>query len=144
VVIRLVRQSDAEAVLQLLRQLWPERHVDQAGVSAAIERYVTDPQYWIYGYEVEGVLRGLATVSFRWALFHGGEVAILEDLVVDEGFRGQGIGTALVDFVEGRVVEEGRARVVEVNSDLHRGAAHDFWEKRGYSRLAYQYRKVLV
>jgi GNAT superfamily N-acetyltransferase len=143
-VIRLVQQSDTADVLQLLRQLWPEKHVDEAGVGASIERYVTDPQYWIYGYEVEGVLRGLVTVSFRWTLFHGGQVAIVEDVVVDEGFRGQGIGTALVDFVEGRLVEDGRARVVEVNSDLQRVAAHDFWEKHGYSRLAYQFRKVVV
>jgi GNAT superfamily N-acetyltransferase len=142
--MRPVRQSDAAEVLQLLGQLWPEKHVDEAAVGATIGRYVREPQYWIYGYEVESVLRGLATVSLRWTLFHGGQVAILEDLVVDEGFRGQGIGTALLDFVEGRIVEEGRASVVEVNSDLHRDAAHDFWEKHGYSRLAYQSRKILA
>lgn len=142
--IRLVGQRDTADVLRLLRQLWPDRQIDEAGVSTTIERYETDPGYWIYGYEVEGVLRGLATVSFRWTLFHAGQVAIIEDLVVDEGFRGQGIGTALVEFVEEMVVEDERACTVEVDSDFHRDAAHHFWERCGYSRLAYQFRKVLV
>ena len=115
-----------------------------AEVWAIVERYVMDPQYWIYGYEVEGVLRGLVTVSFRWTLFHAGQVAIVEDLVVDEGFRGQSLGTALLDSVENRAIEEERARIVEVNSDLHRDAAHGFWERHGYARLAYQFRKALV
>jgi GNAT superfamily N-acetyltransferase len=143
-VIREVQQGDTADVLQLLRQLWPEGHLDEARIGAIVERYVGDPGYWIYGYEVEGVLRGLVTVSFRWTLFHAGQVAIIEDLVVDEGFKGQGMGTALLDFVENRVVEEGRARTVEVNSDLHRNAAHAFWERHGYARLAYQFRKALV
>jgi GNAT superfamily N-acetyltransferase len=143
-VIRGVLREDTADVLQLLRQLWPDKHVDAALVGAIVERYIRDPQYWIYGYEVECVLRGVVTVSFRWTLFHAGQVAIVEDLVVDEGFRGQGIGSALLDFVENRVIEEGRARTVEVNSDLQRDAAHAFWEQRGYARLAYQFRKALV
>jgi GNAT superfamily N-acetyltransferase len=143
-VIRGVGREDTANVLRLLRQLWPDKHIDAAPVGAIVERYIREPQYWIYGYEVEGVLRGVVTVSFRWALFHAGQVAIVEDLVVDDGYRGQGIGTALLDFVENRLIEEGRAGIVEVNSDLHRDAAHAFWEQRGYARLAYQFRKALV
>ncbi len=35
------------------------------------------------------------------------------------------------------------ARAVEVNSDLDRDAAHEFWAGCGYARLAFQFRKVI-
>ncbi|MGB3904309.1 MAG: GNAT family N-acetyltransferase [Anaerolineae bacterium] len=95
----------------------------------------------MYGYEAEGVLRGIITVSFRWALFHGGEVAIIEDLVVDESHRGKGIGQSLVRFAEDKIIEDRKAKAVEVNSDVHRVNTHGFWEKCGYSSLAFQFRK---
>jgi GNAT superfamily N-acetyltransferase len=68
---------------------------------------------------------------------------MIEDLVVDEGHRGEGIGTALVKLVEERIVGEARVRAVEVNSDLGRDAAHDFWTRCGYACLAFQFRKVI-
>jgi GNAT superfamily N-acetyltransferase len=141
--IRELTVEDKDDVLELLEQLWPDKSVDPATAEGVIERYAKDPGYWIYGYEVEDALRGLVTVSFRWTLFHDGQVAIIEDLVVDEARGGQGVGTALVRFVEDRMVEEGKTRAVEVNSDLGRDAAHQFWTRCGYTRLAFQFRKVI-
>jgi GNAT superfamily N-acetyltransferase len=141
--IREVTLADMDEVLELLSQLWPEKRIDLTTVSGIIQRYVKDPGYWTYGYEVEGVLWGIITVSFRWTLFQGGQVAIMEDLVVEEAHRGEGVGTALVRFVEDKVVEDGRAKVVEVNSDSGRHAAHDFWAGCGYTRLAFQFRKTI-
>jgi GNAT superfamily N-acetyltransferase len=141
--IRELTVADKDEVLELLGQLWPEKCIDPATAGGIIERYVKDPGYWIYGYEVEGALQGLVTVSFRWTLFHDGQVAIIEDLVVGEAHRGQGVGTALVRFVEDRMVREGKARAVEVNSDLDRDAAHEFWTGCGYTRLAFQFRKTI-
>jgi ribosomal protein S18 acetylase RimI-like enzyme len=86
-------------------------------------------------------LKGIITVSFRWSLFHGGEVALIEDLVVETACRGRGIGRRLVDFVEERIARQDRATAVEVNSDFDREAAQRFWDRCGYSRLAFQYRK---
>jgi GNAT superfamily N-acetyltransferase len=87
------------------------------------------------------VLQAIITVSVRWSLFYGGEVAIIEDLVVDEAHRGRGIGGTLVSFAEDKIIEARKAKAVEVNSDLHRVDAHDFWEECGYSKLAFQFRK---
>lgn len=139
--IREVTLEDTDSVLGLLRQLWPEKRVDGAAMSGVMERYVEDPRYWIFGYEREGTLLGAVTVSFRWALFRGGEVAIIEDLVVDAGHRREGIGAELVRFVEEKIVQETGARAIEVHSDFDRQDAHAFWESIGYSRLAFQFRK---
>ena len=90
------------------------------------------------------MLKGMVTVTLRWTLFRLGEVAIIEDLVVDQGQRGQGIGRALVTFVERKALESGRVHAIEVSSDLHREDAHVFWKKCGYSPQALQFTKEVV
>jgi GNAT superfamily N-acetyltransferase len=141
VVIREVTVQDTDSVVGLLRQLWPEKRIEVAAMNGVVEKYLEDPRYWIIGYEDEGTLLGVVTVSFRWTLFHGGEAAIIEDLVVDAGHRREGIGAALVRFVEDKIVQESGARGIEVQSDFRREEAHTFWESMGYSRLAFQFRK---
>ncbi len=141
--IREITRADRDRVLELLRQLWPEKQLEADGVSGVMERYLTSSDYWVYGYEQRGAIQGMITISFRWSLFHQGEVAIIEDLVVDEAHRGQGMGKALVSFVETYLARESRGGTVEVNSDFHREAAHSFWASCGYSRLGFQFRKEI-
>lgn len=141
--IRQVAPHEANRVVELLQQLWPEKVVDSERVREIVEMYAEDPSYWIYGYEEEGVLLGIITVSFRMALFYEGKVGIIEDLVVDESLRGEGIGRRLVGFVEDKTARESRAVAIEVSSDLHRTETHTFWEGCGYSKLALQLRKEL-
>ena len=46
--------------------------------------------------EDNGVLAGLVTMSFPIVLRFGGEYALIEDFIVDERFRGRGIGSPLL------------------------------------------------
>lgn len=142
--IREVTHSDAVRVMELLGELWPDKELEAGATEKVLEHYLAEPSYWCYGDDEEGRLKGLVTVSFRWSLFHGGEVALIEDLVVERGQRGRGIGRSLVGFVEECVAREGRAGTIEVNSDFHREAAQRFWERCGYARLAFQYRKEVT
>jgi GNAT superfamily N-acetyltransferase len=143
VVIREVTVEDTDRVVGLLHQLWPEKRTDIAAMSGVVEKYVEDPRYWIFGYEDEGTLLGVITVSFRWTLFHGGEAAIIEDLIVDAGRRRKGIGAALVRLVENKIRRQRGVTAIEVESDLPRQEAHAFWESMGYSRLGFQFRKEM-
>jgi GNAT superfamily N-acetyltransferase len=142
--IRELMREDMEAAIQLLRQLWPGKRIDPALVAGIIEEYVHAPGYWAYVYEEEGALKGMVTVTFRWTLFRLGKVAIIESLVVDQGQRGQGIGRALVTFVERKALEGRRVHAIEVSSDLHREDAHIFWKKCGYSPQAFQFTKEVA
>lgn len=141
--IREVTREDADRVAELFRQLWPQKVIETERVRGMLVTYLEEPSYCIYGYEDEGTLCGLITVSFRCTFFQDGEVASIEDLVVDEARGREGIGAALVEFVEDKVVKNGRADGMEAISDLYREAAHGFWEKCGYSRLAFQFRKEM-
>jgi GNAT superfamily N-acetyltransferase len=141
VLIREVTYGDLSRVVALLQQLWPEKQIEHEKLWELLEEYIKESDYRIYGYEEEGVLLGISTVSLRWALFYGGRVAIIEDLIVDKDHRGEGIGRKLVRFVEDRMAEDGEVKGIEVSSDLHRKTAHEFWERCGYSKLAFQFRK---
>ncbi len=139
--IREVTAADAGRVVELLSQLWPEKRMPYEKVAHLTERYVADPSYQIYGYEEQGIVVGIITVSLRWALFYQGQVAIIEDLVVDAAHRGEGIGRKLVRVIEDTVLADDKVKAIEVNSDFHREETHAFWERCGYSRHAFQFRK---
>lgn len=139
--IRQVTSADSSRVVGLLEQLWPERRIEYERARKVIEKYIEEPSYRIYGYEEEGTLVGIITVSFRWALFYEGRVAIIEDLIVDKGHRERGIGKKLVRFIEYRITEASEVKAIELNSDFRRKDALEFWEKCGYSKVAFQLRK---
>jgi GNAT superfamily N-acetyltransferase len=141
--IRQVTDSDFGRVAEFLHQLWPERRIDYQEARKVVKKYIRESSYHIYGYEEKGVLLGIVTVSFRWAIFYEGKVATIEELAVDPAHQGKGIGTRLVRFVEESIVKEGKARGIELSSDLRRKETHKFWEKLGYPKRAFEFRKRL-
>ena len=59
----------------------------------------------------------------------------MEDLFVDENFRDQGVGTALIKECENRATEKGFTRIgLSVNPSLNKKAM-SLYEKLGYSGL---------
>ena len=141
--IREITYNDIDRVITLAKQLWPRKQIDTGKMSAAIRTYIKDLAYLILGYEDKDALLGFITVSIRWALFYQGKVAIIEDLVVDESHRGQGIGFELVQCVENLIMEDKLATGIELSSDLDREETFVFWKKCGYERLGYHFRKEL-
>lgn len=139
--IRQVTHGDFDRVVALLQQLWPEKRIEYGKLREVLEKYIKESDYRIYAYEEKRIIVGIITVSLRWALFYEGKAAIIEDLIVDKAHRGKGIGRGLVRFVEDRLAVGGEVKGVELSSDLHRKVTHEFWEKCGYSKLAFQYRK---
>jgi GNAT superfamily N-acetyltransferase len=64
--------------------------------------------------------------------------AEISGLVVDQEFRGRGIGAALIEAAERWTIARD-VPVLRVRSNVIRESAHSFYEKRGYARLKTQY-----
>jgi GNAT superfamily N-acetyltransferase len=141
--IRQITDKDFSRVAELLHQLWPEKQIEYEEMRKVIRKYIKESSYEIYGYEEKGVLLGIITMSFRWALFYEGKVATVEELIVDHAHLRKGIGRKLVKFTEDVIVKNKRVRGIELSSDLRRKETHKFWEKCGYPKLAYQFRRKL-
>ena len=104
-VIRLARAADAERIVDLVRQLAISG--DASAITAGFVRLALErPEMTLYVAERSGRVLGVMSLSERASLCHAASSCTIEELVVDEGARGQGIGSALVL----RAIEHARAR----------------------------------
>jgi GNAT superfamily N-acetyltransferase len=74
---------------------------------------------------------GVALVTLRPNVWYKGPVALLDELYVVPGSRGEGLGSLLLEAVEDHVGERG-AELVEINVDGEDVDARRFYEHHGY------------
>jgi ribosomal protein S18 acetylase RimI-like enzyme len=144
--VRHATQDDAPVAVNLMAQLAEHSHdeVDH-GVEDRFRAMLELPQYAIFVAEDdrEDVV-GLLTISQRWTLWHAGPCALIEELVVGEGARGQGVGRALIeaalDWAKGQGCSE-----VEVSTDQDNTDAQAFYRRLGFGSVAllleYEFKK---
>ncbi|MFC0027943.1 GNAT family N-acetyltransferase [Micromonospora chaiyaphumensis] len=85
----------------------------------------------LIGADVRGELAGVVVLHVSPLLKVTGKWARLVALVVDETYRGKGIGRRLVEAAEGQAEELGCLRR-EVTSSRKRDDAHRLYRRQGY------------
>lgn len=150
-VIRSANKKDCKNCLQLLRQLWsPEYDLDsfrtgrlsQEKLHKLYNCILDNPDCELVVAEKGEHVVAMMDLNFRETFFQGGWTMLIEDLVVDENYRRQGIGQRMVGLAEEMAMRRGCC-AVELNSNLFREETHRFWEAMGYEIEAYQLRKAL-
>jgi len=125
--VREMRQEDSQAVSQLLQQLGypatPEQVLDRF-------RRLDRERHGLFVVEVSAHVVGWAHAEHRQALASDPRVEIMA-MVVDESFRGQGFGKALLRWIEAWGAEVG-VKIVRVTSNLARTDSHAFYQRAGY------------
>ncbi len=136
-----VRRSctdDFPQILALLRQLWPGRELNARAVSAVFAAGLySDAHVYLSACDGPRVI-GFASLQILTSLRTAGRFAHLDEFVVDESFRGCGIGAQLLDAVTGVALASNCVRV-EFNSGLQRAETHRFYESRGFERRAFHF-----
>ncbi len=101
-VIRDARKTDMPRVLELIRELAVfEREPDAVEVTVAqleADGYGPDKAFHCLVAETAGTVAGMALVYPRYSTWKG-VILHLEDLIVTESMRGNGLGAALLDEV---------------------------------------------
>ena len=134
--IRKCNDSDFDGILSLLRQLWLDKLTNPVTVKEILGKVIVSEQRACFVAESsDGILVGFVSFSIKDSLWQEGLVAHVEELVVDEGARGRGIGAALVRYVIATARDKG-CRRVELDSAHHREAAHRFYERLGFVNRA--------
>jgi ribosomal protein S18 acetylase RimI-like enzyme len=136
--VREARLSDGAAIADLLGQLadvtegWS---FSPAWVEANLPPMLEDDDYVLLVAEGQGEVVGLLTLHLRRTLFHPAPVALIDELVVDRDWRGQGVGRRLVE----EAIRAARARGVceiEVSTEPSNQAAQAFYRRLGFSHQA--------
>ncbi|MEN1784071.1 MAG: GNAT family N-acetyltransferase [Bacteroidota bacterium] len=100
--IRDAHKADMTAVYKLIRALAEFEKLSDAVVItvADLERdgFGSNPLFHCFVAEAEGAIVGIAVVYPRYSTWCG-PVIHLEDLIVDQAYRGKGIGKALLERV---------------------------------------------
>ena len=81
---------------------------------------------------------GVAQLRFRYGVWRAGGDCLLEDLFVDPGARGAGLGRALIDATLGRARARG-CRRVELDVNEANDTAIRLYESAGFSATANSY-----
>ena len=139
IAIRLATVEDAERVAALSTQLgYPTSLEDTQRYLAQVAR---DPSHVVYVAAEDGWVVGWVHVR---AMLHDDRAAEIEGLVVDEAYRGRGIGRLLMQQSEQWMRERG-CGTVYVRSNIVREEAHRFYEGLGYENIktSLTFRKTL-
>lgn len=131
--IRIGNPTDMPAVLELIRELAIfEREPDAVVVTAddlVRDGFGPQPMFGTFVAEMNGEIVGMALYYYRYSTWKGRTIH-LEDLIVREALRGQGIGEALYAHVL-RQAQKDKVRRVEWNVLSWNTPAIDFYEKSG-------------
>lgn len=87
----------------------------------------------IYIAEEDGAIVGMVNILYTISTALGGEVAILEDMVVERACRGRHIGSALLDYAISQTKEKGCKRITLL-ADGDNARAHRFYKQKGFTR----------
>jgi ribosomal protein S18 acetylase RimI-like enzyme len=140
--MRFCRLDDFVSIFDLLKQLWPNMDLDYKNLQTVYELAISsDKQKLIIGL-INNQVVGFCSLTIKNNLWQAGNLGHVDELVVDESARGQGIGKILIDKIT-EIAIQNKCKRIELDSAFHRKDAHKFYEKIGYENRAYLFSKIL-
>ena len=130
ITIRNAANADVGVIVQFIQELAGE-NLETSSISAAYAaEYLVFPGCGILLAEIQQQAVGLLSYSMHPNLYHAGDTALIEELVVTEAYRGQGVGSALMKAAQQRFEDTGCAEV-SVSTLIDNQPAIAFYKKHG-------------
>ena len=138
--IRQATIEDSAVIAQLMTRLMEasgheDRQVSPEQIKENLQKKADSDAYQVLLAEDKGQVLGLLSLSFRHTLFHPAPTALIDELVVERGHRGRGIGQQLM----AEAIERCRAAgcyEIEVSTERSNEAAQEFYRRHGFSHEA--------
>jgi GNAT superfamily N-acetyltransferase len=138
--LRDAKLHDAAAVARLIEALgYP---CDTAEAERRIRRVNASPRQALVVAEWKDAVCGMISLDFMFYLPLGRETCRITALVVDDRFRGHGIGRELLRYAESAARREHAARV-ELTTAASRTDAHAFYRHCGFEQSSLRFVKAL-
>ena len=140
--IRNLTLNDLDKLISLLHQLWPQKTICKEAVRRIISKGLkNDYQFYICAI-VENEIVGYCSLTLKNNLWTEGNLGNVDELVVDDKYRNQGIGKDLMIHIED-LARRHKCTRLELDSAFHRTNAHVFYEHNGFEKRAYLFSKSL-
>lgn len=137
--IRQATIEDSAVIAQLITQLIEasgyEDLVSPEQIEKSLRKMADSDVYQVLLAEDQGQIVGLLSLNFRHTLFHPALSAFIDELVVEQGHRRQGVGQQLI----AEAIERCRAAgccEIEVSTEQSNKAAQKFYRQHGFSHEA--------
>ena len=144
-IIRPMTPKDKNSVLEMMRVFYASPAVFTNGSDdifrSDIENCINDNPYLEgYIFEVSGEIQGYGMIAKSFSTEFGRPCIWVEDLYIKEDFRGTGIGSLFLEFIEKKYPEA----VLRLEVEEENGRAVKVYEKNGFNVLPYMEMKKLL
>lgn len=139
--ITFAKREDSQRILALAPQIY---RVDSLPSNAPdlLSKLIDSPDCDVLVAKKDSQVVGSAFIFYLPIPAHGTPCAFLEGLVVDKDHRSQGIGTSLFNKAVEVAKEKGAYKII-FTSGKDRADAHKFYEKLGFAKWGFEFRKDL-
>jgi GNAT superfamily N-acetyltransferase len=104
-----------------------------------IDEKILSSNYYKFEYIIEGKIIGRAFLFLIYNDLHPKPYGLLEDVFVEEKYRGRGIGKELVKRVIEKARELGCYKLI-ATSRFERENVHQLYENLGFKKWGYEFR----
>lgn len=135
-------KSDFDKIIPLLQQLWPDQKLNVMSLKKVFLIGIdSDCQCYVCA-EDAGKIVGFCSLTMKNNLWQHGNLGYIDELIVDDSYRGNGVGKGLLKTMSATAKNMGCKRI-ELDSAYHRIEAHKFYEKNGFINRGILFSKVL-
>ncbi|HHT9159472.1 MAG TPA: GNAT family N-acetyltransferase [Candidatus Brocadiaceae bacterium] len=132
------KESEFEDVVILLRQLWPDKTLNNLEVFKVFRKSIKSEYDKCLSAKLDGKTVGFCAIVFANNFWQEGVIAQISTMVVHEEYRNRGIGKKLLQAAIA-IARKRNCKKLELESSFHRKTAHDFYEKNGFKKRAYYF-----
>ena len=132
--IRIATTDDLAGMVSLLAQLFAieaDFNADPAKQAAGLRLLLQNSTAQVWVASRHGHVVGMITLQILISTAEGGRVGLIEDLVVTEAWRSQGLGRRLLATAEAWAEQQGLCRL-HLLADRENRLALDFYRRRGW------------
>ena len=136
--IRKMRRGDKDAVIKMMREFYTSAAVATNGsekIFATNVENCTGGSDFVDGYifEAGGRIIGYGIIAKSYSTEFGGECVWIEDIFVEAGSRGRGLGAEFIRYV----AEKYSGRIMRLEAEGDNEAALALYKKFGFKELPY-------